>query len=1369
MSCRVRKRRRAAPAGLVLLVSLTFASWAAWTPGAFAAATPGDAVCAQAAALAAVWDHAVAQLRKRAEAMNVPAPVLLDLTIEKGMDSSDLRMQLLTWSNAYVSGRAWVDGVDAVPRPVGVLDQKQTGGGIVLTVVVGVQEVSPSPPSKTFDCLFDISLSTSDGKVSGRYTTKGVTGTSLPIQSAKGSLRGVVLPAAGVIPKPNLRAPRFSGTEGDLLEARKYLCGAALVMRQFRAMDILLTQSAGMKAAWDAASMTVPEFPAGDTAAKPVIVTTSGTRALGVEDLIEKEMDQGNPDRTPAAAQARSQTSTATQATPATPATLVRIAAIAELVGRMKRSAADWASALPSSGGLPRIPDEAAADPDFGPWYGTGCLATNAAQPNLLPDTAAAEGRQQWLAVRNWRFVGPFPMNEPEVASPNLVEFLDDTKMPYATDVEGLKANKETFVPSSGLVFWQATGQQFEEGLQRPPVWRGVTEENDDDPTKQAGVVINSGPWNGYSYARTEIHSSKDADLWVALGADEHGRLWVNDRLVLSTIGRDDEPERIVWGKARFRKGVNVLTLRCDNMCAVRLGGRSGLRRFYAQHSVLNYFWVKVAVSGKPLDAAMVRARQDAVAGRRAEIRNLPANVVSYRNNSTANWQGVNPVTAWDMRRGKNVLWRVPLPDGKASATVLGDRVVALGNPHFVYCFDKMTGKLLWEKECNILEFTAPDKLEESRRIWAEWTQAKDKLLSLGRWWDEWELTLAKQGMTKEEANKEIRARMHDMSEKGFEGKSGGAYGKLLQEHAPGIGWSTSWTGWVGPSYATPATDGERIYVRFTTGVAACFTADGTRVWMVRIPAPYNDHTACRSPLLIDGKFIVEMGVKGVPERSGAVYTHFLALDARDGRELWRSEPLFQKNATSSSAPMVVTDGREDMPVVVTAEGAVIRVADGKLLCRANVQFDTGNGSPTVDGSTLYCSSASYIFSALRLVMLDRDTVGLRRLFSRPMPCGFDAGLAYDGGILYGAGGGQRPLGYTVFDTKQRKVLRFENNRSIRQGIPPYANGRQYVPTTVAGDCVFVADHGSNFERWRRTGVPFTVLQKAPDGHILASSEVDLTCTTAPVFDGDRIYIRTNPALICVGYTGEDGRAYEANENARYLLNELEVAAPEDTPPVDIAPTNAPLARVPSGFSRYLSGPVMHFGPFPLAKSDAVLAKLGGPENASVGLCREPEKGPAAPGVREPVELDGEQIPAKWSEDTLFGVFWYGNCLNNQVGKGAFFQAAIRNDEERVVRVWASHEPPDIWICGLPVREGTRVRLKPGVYPLLARVHSTEDMPAAPGFHFRLDDSSDVAAERREWQERLRLAKPVLDRIVKHGTSSRYVEKARNLLNAIGK
>jgi hypothetical protein len=371
------------------------------------------------------------------------------------------------------------------------------------------------------------------------------------------------------------------------------------------------------------------------------------------------------------------------------------------------------------------------------------------------------------------------------------------------------------------------------------------------------------------------------------------------------------------------------------------------------------------------------------------------------------------------------------------------------------------------------------------------------------------------------------------------------------------------------------------------------------------------------------------------------------------------------------------------------------------------------------------------------------------------MPCEFDASLAYDGGILYGAGGGQRPLGYTVFDTKQKKVLRFENRYNIRQGIPPYANGRQYVPTTVAGDCVFVADHGSNFENWRRTGVPFTVLQKAPDGHILASSEVDRTCTTAPVFDGDRIYIRTNPALICVGYTGEDGRAYEANENARYLLNELEVAAPEDTPPVDIAPTDAALAPGPSEFPRYISNPVTYIGPFPLAKSDAVLAKLGGPKNASV--------------IRTSVEVDGEQIPVKWLGDSVWDVFWYGNCLNNQVGKGAFVQAAIRNDEERVVRVWASHEPPDFWICGLPVKEGTRVRLKPGNYTFLARVHSTEDMPAAPGFHFRLDDSSDVAAERREWQERLRLATPVLDRIVKHGTGSGYVQKAKELLAAIEK
>jgi hypothetical protein len=116
-------------------------------------------------------------------------------------------------------------------------------------------------------------------------------------------------------------------------------------------------------------------------------------------------------------------------------------------------------------------------------------------------------------------------------------------------------------------------------------------------------------------------------------------------------------------------------------------------------------------------------------------------------------------------------------------------------------------------------------------------------------------------------------------------------------------------------------------------------------------------------------------------------------------------------------------------------------------------------------------------------------------------------------------------------------------------------------------------------------------------------------------------------------------------------------------------------------------------GPFSHMNSDAVLKAIG-VENASAGVCREPEK---------------------------------------------------------------------------PQSPGARVRIKPGVYALLARWATTEEHPAAPGFHFRLDDSSDVATERKVWQESLRRCKPELERIANYATRPAAVEKAKKLLAAIEK
>jgi outer membrane protein assembly factor BamB len=752
------------------------------------------------------------------------------------------------------------------------------------------------------------------------------------------------------------------------------------------------------------------------------------------------------------------------------------------------------------------------------------------------------------------------------------------------------------------------------------------------------------------------------------------------------------------------------------------------------------------------------------------------------------------------VRTGQNVIWRAHLeceptgrqyelrgPNSKVPPVVAGDRIFVLGEPHFLICLDKMTGKKLWERECNILEFTAPDKVEESRRIWAEHVAARTHLFELDRDWDarresykkqnkrlhpaaqfngwaEWVEVLTERGMSADEAKKEIERRIAAMNEKCFDFKRRkGEYETFLTAHAKygGSGWG-SWTGY---SFGSPVTDGTKVWVKFCTGVAACFDRDGNRLWMSRIPAEFNNYPVCISPLLTDGKFIVEVGAGSGGLAQGYEYTMLVALDAASGKELWRSDRILQYSATGSSVAMLATNGKDDVPAIVTGGGAVVRASDGAVLFR-DWKTDAGSGTPTLHGWDLYYPSYDCVLAACRLTMHDRDSIGLRRLWTRPTPCEFDGGMIYDNGILYGPGGGQRALGYVVFDAAGRKLLRHETYGTPRQGVPPWVNGRQYVPAIAAGDYLYLGEHGTLFDGPSHDGSVCAVMQKGADGFLIAQNETEETWTAPPVVDGDRIYIRTDPSLICVGYTGNDGKAYEADVNARYILPELEVQPPGETPPIEIAPTKWRFSRGGSTYSQSIAYPMTVIGPFSHMNSDAVLKAIG-VENASAGVCREPEK-PQALGARLPVNVAGETINGSWHESCFYENHSTAR-LKGLVGKGAFFSTALNNDRERVVRVWAQQEPPDIWINGQPVPEGARVRLKPGVYALLARWATTEEHPAPPGFHFRLDDSSDVATERKAWQESLRRCKPELDRIANYATRPAAVEKAKKLLAAIEK
>ena len=83
------------------------------------------------------------------------------------------------------------------------------------------------------------------------------------------------------------------------------------------------------------------------------------------------------------------------------------------------------------------------------------------------------------------------------------------------------------------------------------------------------------------------------------------------------------------------------------------------------------------------------------------------------------------------------------------------------------------------------------------------------------------------------------------------------------------------------PATPTPCTDGERAYFYFGSFGLLVLDFDGKEVWRFPMPLPVNDFGTGASPILVDGKVILL--------RDQDVGSFLLAIDARTGRQLWRT------------------------------------------------------------------------------------------------------------------------------------------------------------------------------------------------------------------------------------------------------------------------------------------------------------------------------------------------------------------------------------------------------------------------------------------------------------------------------------------------
>lgn len=203
----------------------------------------------------------------------------------------------------------------------------------------------------------------------------------------------------------------------------------------------------------------------------------------------------------------------------------------------------------------------------------------------------------------------------------------------------------------------------------------------------------------------------------------------------------------------------------------------------------------------------------------------------------------------------RGIVWTTRLPmSGSSGPVIMGDRLLFTGENGSVICADKATGKLLWIRTLTYCDFATDEERKANPELFGELDPLVEKLKKL----DVSDLAVPWQPPSFEKdwrhsIEAEIDKRMRKVSKDKYDDAA--MYGSETGNTAP-----------------TPVTDGEHVYVLFSSCIIACYDRDGNCIWkrllMHKKQGEFHGYTT--SPLLINGKLVVYLD-------------NFTVLDARTG------------------------------------------------------------------------------------------------------------------------------------------------------------------------------------------------------------------------------------------------------------------------------------------------------------------------------------------------------------------------------------------------------------------------------------------------------------------------------------------------------
>ena len=309
-----------------------------------------------------------------------------------------------------------------------------------------------------------------------------------------------------------------------------------------------------------------------------------------------------------------------------------------------------------------------------------------------------------------------------------------------------------------------------------------------------------------------------------------------------------------------------------------------------------------------------------------------------------------NPPIRWDYDTKYNILWHTPAPSFCYGApAVLGDRVVYLNDMDSEHPFplliglDLATGKECWRVEVNPLTVAVKDPAKRK--------ELDDLYRATVRW--RGELNLLKAAWNAASDKDALAGRMKqlglkpdgDMNRKRYPEKK-----DAVEPYPPGAPWTNPWKtlgtvgitldtwrsgggGWYfGECFATPVSDGKRVYIQLAWGTWAAYDRDGKQVWMQHLPSKGGgDYCQCgRSPFIWNGRLIADLG------------DWVRAFDCATGDEVWacsRKAAGIKQHEMMSPMPMKISGPSSPGGSAVTSKDYaycmgrppfVVRLEDGK-------------------------------------------------------------------------------------------------------------------------------------------------------------------------------------------------------------------------------------------------------------------------------------------------------------------------------------------------------------------------------------------------------------------------------------------------------